>query len=66
MDYMFRWLGIKFLVLSGVSEAGDAAILKPTEPEAQQSLVLRRLARHRRRPRLPGLRRPHDPQRLLL
>jgi ribonucleoside-diphosphate reductase alpha chain len=39
MDYMFRWLGIKFLGESGVSEAGDAAILKPTEPEAQQSLA---------------------------
>ena len=38
MDYMFRWLGLKFLGEAVVSEAGDAGILKPTEPEAQQSL----------------------------
>jgi len=39
MDYMFRWMALKFLGESMASEAGDAAILKPTEPEAQQKLA---------------------------
>jgi ribonucleoside-diphosphate reductase alpha chain len=39
MDYIFRWLGAKFLGPEyAISEAGDASILKPTEPESQQSL----------------------------
>ncbi|MBI3280317.1 MAG: vitamin B12-dependent ribonucleotide reductase [Acidobacteria bacterium] len=39
MDYIFRWLGVKFLGPEyGVSEAGDTLALKPTEPEPQQSL----------------------------
>ncbi|HUS08166.1 MAG TPA: vitamin B12-dependent ribonucleotide reductase [Bryobacteraceae bacterium] len=39
MDYIFRWLGAKFLGPEyAISEAGDASILKPTEPEPQQSL----------------------------
>src|SRR6185437_100365 len=39
MDYIFRWLGAKFLGPEyAVTEAGDAAILKPTEPEPQQAL----------------------------
>jgi ribonucleoside-diphosphate reductase alpha chain len=39
MDYIFRWLGAKFLGPEyAVSEAGDAAILKPTETDPQQAL----------------------------
>ena len=39
MDYIFRWLGAKFLGPEyAVSEAGDAKVLRPTEPEPQQAL----------------------------
>jgi ribonucleoside-diphosphate reductase alpha chain len=39
MDYIFRWMGAKFLGPEyAVSEAGDAKILRPTEPESQQAL----------------------------
>ncbi len=40
MDYIFRWLGAKFLGPEyAVTEAGDAPVLRPTEPEPQQSLA---------------------------
>jgi ribonucleoside-diphosphate reductase alpha chain len=40
MDYIFRWLGAKFLGPEyAVSEAGNAPVLRPTEPEPQQSLA---------------------------
>ncbi len=39
MDYIFRWLGAKFLGPEyAISEAGEAKILRPTEPEPQQAL----------------------------
>jgi ribonucleoside-diphosphate reductase alpha chain len=39
MDYIFRWLGAKFLGPEyGNSEAGENLSLRPTEPEAQQAL----------------------------
>ena len=39
MDYIFRWLGAKFLGPEyAASEAGDAKVLRPTEPEPQQAL----------------------------
>ncbi|HZT37161.1 MAG TPA: vitamin B12-dependent ribonucleotide reductase [Bryobacteraceae bacterium] len=39
MDYIFRWLGAKFLGPEyALSEAGNAAKLRPTEPEPQQAL----------------------------
>ena len=39
MDYIFRWLGAKFLGPEyAVNEAGDASLLRPTEPEPQQAL----------------------------
>ncbi|MGI8746079.1 MAG: vitamin B12-dependent ribonucleotide reductase [Bryobacteraceae bacterium] len=39
MDYIFRWLGAKFLGPEyAISEAGDAKLLRPTEPEPQQAL----------------------------
>ena len=39
MDYIFRWLGAKFLGPNyAVSEAGESPKLRPTEPEPQQSL----------------------------
>ena len=39
MDYIFRWLGAKFLGAEyAVSEAGESPRLRPTEPEPQQSL----------------------------
>jgi ribonucleoside-diphosphate reductase alpha chain len=39
MDYIFRWLGAKFLGPEyATGEAGEAPVLRPTEPEPQQSL----------------------------
>ncbi len=39
MDYIFRWLGAKFLGPEyAVTEAGETTRLRPTEPEPQQSL----------------------------
>jgi ribonucleoside-diphosphate reductase alpha chain len=39
MDYIFRWLGAKFLGPEyAVTEAGEAPVLRPTEAEAQQAL----------------------------
>jgi len=40
MDYIFRWLGAKFLGPEyAVTEAGNAQVLRPTEPEPQQTLA---------------------------
>jgi ribonucleoside-diphosphate reductase alpha chain len=38
IDYIFRWLGNRFLGITEASEAGEAVALKPTEPEPQQTL----------------------------
>ncbi|HYI92094.1 MAG TPA: vitamin B12-dependent ribonucleotide reductase, partial [Bryobacteraceae bacterium] len=39
MDYIFRWLGAKFLGPEyAAGEAGDTPVLKPTEPSPQQAL----------------------------
>jgi ribonucleoside-diphosphate reductase alpha chain len=39
MDYIFRWLGAKFLGEEyAISEAGETAVLRPTEPDPQQAL----------------------------
>jgi ribonucleoside-diphosphate reductase alpha chain len=39
MDYIFRWLALKFLGPNSVeNEAGNSGRLRPTEPEAQQQL----------------------------
>ncbi len=39
MDYIFRWLGAKFLGPEyAVTEAGEAPVLRPTEADAQQQL----------------------------
>ncbi len=39
MDYIFRWLGSKFLGPEyAITEAGNPPVLRPTEPEPQQSL----------------------------
>jgi ribonucleoside-diphosphate reductase alpha chain len=39
MDYIFRWLAAKFLGQEyAMGEAGDAQVLKPTEPNPQQAL----------------------------
>jgi ribonucleoside-diphosphate reductase alpha chain len=39
MDYIFRWLGAKFLGPEyALTEAGDAPKLRPTEAESQQAL----------------------------
>ena len=39
MDYIFRWLGAKFLGPEyAVSEAGETTTLRPTEPDPQQAL----------------------------
>ena len=40
MDYIFRWMGAKFLGPEyAVTEAGNAPVLRPTEPEPQQTLA---------------------------
>jgi ribonucleoside-diphosphate reductase alpha chain len=39
IDYIFRWLGAKFLGEEyAVTEAGETATLRPTEPDPQQAL----------------------------
>jgi ribonucleoside-diphosphate reductase alpha chain len=39
MDYIFRWLGAKFLGEEyAVGEAGETPVLRPTEPDPQQAL----------------------------
>ncbi|MBZ5580716.1 MAG: vitamin B12-dependent ribonucleotide reductase [Acidobacteriia bacterium] len=39
MDYIFRWLGAKFLGPEyAVTEAGETTTLRPTEPDPQQEL----------------------------
>jgi len=39
MDYIFRWLGAKFLGSEyAVTEAGETMSLRPTEPDPQQNL----------------------------
>jgi len=39
MDYIFRWMGTKFLGPEyALTEAGNAPVLRPTEPEPQQAL----------------------------
>jgi ribonucleoside-diphosphate reductase alpha chain len=39
MDYIFRWLGARFLGPEyALGEAGNAPVLRPTEPEPQQAL----------------------------
>ncbi len=39
MDYMFRWMGAKFLGPEyAVTEAGETTNLRPTEPDPQQEL----------------------------
>jgi ribonucleoside-diphosphate reductase alpha chain len=38
IDYIFRWLGLRFLGITEASEAGEAVKLRPTEPESQQAL----------------------------
>jgi ribonucleoside-diphosphate reductase alpha chain len=38
IDYIFRWLGVRFLGITEASEAGDVPKLRPTEPEPQQAL----------------------------
>ena len=38
VDYIFRWLGARFLGITDVSEAGDAVKLRPTEPDLQAAL----------------------------
>jgi len=41
MDYIFRWLGVKFLGPEyGVTEVGENQTLRPTESDPQQSLPL--------------------------
>jgi ribonucleoside-diphosphate reductase alpha chain len=38
IDYIFRWLGARFLGITEATEAGDTPKLRPTEPEPQQAL----------------------------
>jgi ribonucleoside-diphosphate reductase alpha chain len=39
MDYIFRWLGAKFLSAEyAVTEAGETTVLRPTEADPQQNL----------------------------
>jgi ribonucleoside-diphosphate reductase alpha chain len=38
IDYIFRWLGARFLGITESNEAGEAPKLRPTEPQPQQAL----------------------------
>ncbi len=38
IDYIFRWLGARFLGITEATEAGEAPKLRPTEAEPQQAL----------------------------
>jgi ribonucleoside-diphosphate reductase alpha chain len=39
MDYIFRWMAVKFIGTEAVeNEAGEAALMRPTEPDIQQAL----------------------------
>jgi ribonucleoside-diphosphate reductase alpha chain len=38
IDYIFRWLGARFLGIVDPAEAGSTLKLRPTEPEPQQAL----------------------------
>jgi ribonucleoside-diphosphate reductase alpha chain len=38
IDYIFRWLGARFLGITEASEAGEALKLRPTEVQPQQAL----------------------------
>jgi ribonucleoside-diphosphate reductase alpha chain len=41
MDYIFRWLGLKFLGPEyAITEAGDAPVLRPTEDDRQMKLLI--------------------------
>ena len=39
IDYLFRWLGKRFLGRTDPTEAGDSTGLRPTEPGPQQALA---------------------------
>jgi ribonucleoside-diphosphate reductase alpha chain len=38
IDYIFRWLGARFLGISEATEAGETPKLRPTEPDPQTAL----------------------------
>jgi len=38
IDYIFRWLGARFLGITEANEAGETTKLRPTVPEPQQAL----------------------------
>ncbi len=38
IDYIFRWLGARFLGITEANEAGDTTKLRPTEPDPQVAL----------------------------
>ncbi len=38
IDYIFRWLGARFLGITELNEAGETPKRRPTEPEPQQAL----------------------------
>ena len=38
IDYIFRWLGARFLGITEMNEAGETVRMRPTEPEPQQAL----------------------------
>ena len=65
MDYIFRWLGAKFLGPEyAVGEAGETPVLRPTEPSPQQALPFEPAVADA--PLVRGVRLDHDAQRKLL
>jgi ribonucleoside-diphosphate reductase alpha chain len=38
IDYIFRWLGARFLGITEATEAGESSKLRPTEPDPQTAL----------------------------
>ena len=65
MDYIFRWLGAKFLGPEyAVTEVGETPNLRPTEADPQQQLPFAPV--HGRRAAVRRMRLHHDAQRKLL
>ena len=65
MDYIFRWMGAKFLGPEyAVGEAGDAPKLRVTEADPQQASIVQSSGDGR--PGMFRVRRPDDAQRVVL
>ena len=66
MDYIFRWLGAKFLGPEYAARRSRRSARAAPSPSPSRSRSCRSPAVADRRPDVLRMRRPHDPQRLLL